>query len=73
MGPVALRGVMLIREHSGIRSVLEVTLATNTAAEERRLTIENLSGRARRLDVTTYAELVLNTLPLGEPTFHPAA
>jgi N,N'-diacetylchitobiose phosphorylase len=54
--------VTLIREHDGIRTTLEVTLATNTPAEERRLTIENLSGRARSLDVTTYAELVLNTV-----------
>src|SRR5450432_1988542 len=62
--------VTLIREHDGIRTTLEVTLATNTPAEERRLTIENLSGRARALDVTTYAELVLNTVIAD--TAHPA-
>jgi N,N'-diacetylchitobiose phosphorylase len=53
--------VTLIREHDGIRTTLDVVVIANVPAEERRLTIENLSGRARRLDVTTYAELVLNT------------
>ncbi len=68
---IALDGIVtLIREHAGIRTTLEVTLATNTPAEERRLTIENLSGRARTLDVTTYAELVLNT-PVADAS-HPA-
>ena len=62
--------VTLVREHAGIRTTLEITLATNTPAEERRLTIENLSGRARTLDVTTYAELVLNT-PVADAA-HPA-
>ena len=62
--------VTLVREHDGIRTILEVTLAEGAAAEERRLTIENLSGRARRLDVTTYAELVLNT-PVADAA-HPA-
>ncbi|HEY8796223.1 MAG TPA: hypothetical protein VIM15_14880, partial [Gemmatimonadaceae bacterium] len=60
---IALDGIVtLIREHDGIRTELEVTLVPGAPAEERRLTVENLSGRARRLDVTTYAELVLNTL-----------
>ena len=62
--------VTLVREHAGIRTVLEVTLVVGAPAEERRLTIENLSGRARRLDVTTYAELVLNT-PVADAA-HPA-
>ena len=59
---VAMKGmVTLIREHDGIRTTMDVTLAETAAAEERRLTIENSSGRARQLEVTTYAELVLNT------------
>jgi N,N'-diacetylchitobiose phosphorylase len=62
--------VTLVREHDGIRTTLEVALVANAPAEERRLTIENLSGRARRLDVTTYAELVLNT-PAADAS-HPA-
>ncbi|MDQ2766394.1 MAG: glycosyl transferase, partial [Gemmatimonadota bacterium] len=62
--------VTLIREHDGIRTTMEITLAPNAPVEERRLTIENLSGRERRLDVTTYAELVLNT-PVAD-TAHPA-
>ena len=63
-------GVTLVREHNGIRTTLEVALVANTPAEERRLTIENLSGRERRLEVTTYAELVLNT-PVADAA-HPA-
>lgn len=62
--------VTLIREHDGIRTTLEVSLAGSAAAEERRLAVENLSGRARTLDVTTYAELVLNT-PVADAA-HPA-
>ena len=62
--------VTLVREHDGIRTTLEVALVANTPAEERRLTIENLSGRERRLEVTTYAELVLNT-PVADAA-HPA-
>ena len=68
---IAVDGLItLVREHDGIRTTLEVTLVPNGAAEERRLTIENLSGRARRLDVTTYAELVLNS-PVADAS-HPA-
>ena len=62
--------VTLMREHDGIRTTLEVTLVAGAPAEERRLTIENVSGRARRLEVTTYAELVLNT-PVADAA-HPA-
>jgi cyclic beta-1,2-glucan synthetase len=62
--------VTFVREHAGIRTTLEVTLVPNTPAEERRLTIENLSERERRLDVTTYAELVLNA-PAADAA-HPA-
>ena len=62
--------VSFVREHDGIRTTLEVTLVPNAPAEERRLTIENISGRERHLDVTTYAELVLNT-PIADAA-HPA-
>ena len=62
--------ISFIREHGGIRTTLEVTLVSNWPAEERRLTIENISGRERHLDVTTYAELVLNT-PVADAA-HPA-
>src|SRR5665213_2568392 len=62
--------VTFVREHSDIRTTLEVTLVPNTPAEERRLTIENLGERERRLDVTTYAELVLNA-PAADAA-HPA-
>ena len=67
----ALPGIItFVREHAGIRTTLEVTLVPNASAEERRLTIENISGRERHLDVTTYAELVLNT-PVADAA-HPA-
>src|SRR3569623_2326450 len=62
--------VTLVREHDGSRTTLDVNLVAEAPAEERRLTIENVSGRARRLDVTTYAELVLNT-PIADAA-HPA-
>ena len=62
--------ISFIREHDGIRTKLEVTLVPGASAEERRLTIENISGRERHLDVTTYAELVLNT-PVADAA-HPA-
>ena len=62
--------ISFIREHGGVRTTLEVTLVPNSHAEERRLTIENISGRERHLDVTTYAELVLNT-PVADAA-HPA-
>src|SRR5512140_39220 len=62
--------VTLVREHDGIRTTVEISLVHDAPAEERRLTIENLSGRVRRLDVTTYAELVLNT-PVADAA-HPA-
>jgi len=68
---IARKGIVtLVREHDGVRTSLEVTLANGLPAEERRLTIENLSGRGRRLEVTTYAELVLNT-PVADAS-HPA-
>ena len=62
--------VTLVREHDGVRTTLEITLVPGVAAEERRLTIENVSGRERRLEATTYAELVLNT-PVADAA-HPA-
>src|SRR3954470_3394932 len=40
--------VTIVREHDGIRTTLEIALVANEAAEERRLTIENVGGRARR-------------------------
>ena len=62
--------VTFVREHCDIRTTLEVTLVPNAPAEERRLTIENLGARERHLDVTTYAELVLND-PAADAA-HPA-
>jgi N,N'-diacetylchitobiose phosphorylase len=62
--------VTLVREHDGIRTTLAISLAPHAEAEERRLTIENLSGRPRTLDVTTYVEVVLNT-PVADAA-HPA-
>ena len=69
---IAREGIVtLVREHDSVRTTLEVTLVPSVSAEERRLTIENMSGRERRLEVTTYAELVLNTpvADAGHPAF----
>ncbi|HEX6534189.1 MAG TPA: hypothetical protein VF041_06305 [Gemmatimonadaceae bacterium] len=62
--------VTIEREDDGIRCTMEVCVCGGADAELRRLTIENASGRARRLDVTTYAELVLNTA--AADAAHPA-
>ncbi|HEX6939118.1 MAG TPA: hypothetical protein VF158_06870, partial [Longimicrobiales bacterium] len=49
---------------------LEVCVAPDVAAELRRLTLVNRGARTRRLEVTTYAELVLNALEADAA--HPA-
>src|SRR5512147_1000245 len=53
--------VSIEREDDGIRCTMEVCVCAGANAELRRLTIENASGRERRLDVTTYAEPVLDS------------
>jgi cyclic beta-1,2-glucan synthetase len=51
-------------EHHGLRSRLEITVAHDVPVELRRLTLTNLGTTARRIEITTYAEVVLH---------HPAA
>ena len=52
--------VTIERVDAGIHTRLDVILAPGADAELRRITLGNLGDRVRRLDVTTYAELVLN-------------
>ncbi|MEP6691766.1 MAG: glycosyl transferase [Gemmatimonadaceae bacterium] len=62
--------VTITREDDGIETTLDVRVLAGDDVELRRITLVNRSGRARRLDVTTYAEVVLNT-PDGDAS-HPA-
>ena len=56
--------IAFVTECRGIRSRLEVTVAHDAPAELRRLTLTNPGATPRRIEVTTYAEVVLH---------HPAA
>jgi N,N'-diacetylchitobiose phosphorylase len=58
------------REDAGILSELTVAVHPEMPAELRRLTLTNLSDRPRRLDVTSYAEVVL--APRAADLAHPA-
>jgi N,N'-diacetylchitobiose phosphorylase len=54
--------VSYTRVEDHIESVLEIVVVPGVAAELRRLVLRNAGDRSRRLDVTTFAELALNTL-----------
>ncbi|MDQ6888628.1 MAG: hypothetical protein M3068_15265, partial [Gemmatimonadota bacterium] len=54
--------VEITRLDDEIESSVEVMIAPGDTVELRRLTLTNRSSRYRRLDVTSYAELVLNSL-----------
>ncbi|MGH7507547.1 MAG: hypothetical protein ACRELX_17980, partial [Longimicrobiales bacterium] len=56
--------------HAGITSHLEIGIARHADMEVRRLTLTNDDVRARRIEVTTYAEVVLNS-PAADAA-HPA-
>ncbi|HEU4563907.1 MAG TPA: hypothetical protein VFS05_04620 [Gemmatimonadaceae bacterium] len=58
------------RVDDGIETVMEACVAPDHDVELRRITLVNRSGRPRRLALTTYAEVVLNT-PAGDAS-HPA-
>ncbi|HYR08218.1 MAG TPA: hypothetical protein VEQ60_10635, partial [Longimicrobium sp.] len=60
----------IVRRDLGIETRLEVRLASEGDAELRRIRLTNLDDRPRRIEVTTCAELVLNT-PGGDAA-HPA-
>ena len=54
-------GVATIRRaQSGIETMLEVYVDGKRNAEHRRLILRNVSGRTRRLDVTSFIEIALN-------------
>ena len=59
-----------IRNDKGIKTTLEVAVSPEDDAEVRRLSIANLGGRTRELDVTSYAEIVL--APYAADQSHPA-
>ena len=60
----------IVRMDGEIETRLEVRLAAEGDTEMRRITLTNAGDRPRRIEVTTYAELVLNT-PGGDAA-HPA-
>lgn len=60
----------IVRRDREIQTRLEVRLAAEGDAELRRITLTNHDDRPRRIEVTTCAELVLNT-PAGDAA-HPA-
>ena len=62
--------VVILREDDGIESRLEVCVTPADDVELRRLTVTNASTRLRRLEVTSYLELVLNDL--RSDAAHPA-
>lgn len=51
----------ILREDEGIRSELEIFISSEENAEVRRLSLTNTSSMPRELEVTSYAEVVLNT------------
>ncbi|MBB4635055.1 GH36-type glycosyl hydrolase domain-containing protein [Longimicrobium terrae] len=60
----------IVRRDGGVQTTLHVCPAVEGDAELRRITLANLGDAPRRIEVTTYAELVLNT-PAGDAG-HPA-
>ena len=52
--------IILIDERYGLRATVAIDLELDAPAEVRRLTLTNLGGQPRRLDVTTFAEVVLH-------------
>src|SRR5581483_11437179 len=74
--PVARRGrapparVTIARRAHGIAATLDVAVPPGADAEVRRVRLHNLSARPRRLEVTTYTEVVL--AERGMHVAHPA-
>ncbi len=58
------------RVDADIESLLEITVSPEQFAEVRRLTLTNRDRQPRELEVTSYAEVVLN--PRGADLAHPA-
>jgi len=62
--------IELVRQDEGIETRLEVCVPEDVDLELRRITLRNLSDRPRRLELTSYAEVVLNAL--AADAAHPA-
>ncbi len=62
--------IEIIRRDGAITTRLDVTVSPEADAEARRLTISNDGRRAREIEVTSYAEIVL--APAAADTAHPA-
>lgn len=64
-------GAKFVRSNEGIRSKLEVCLAPDCNVELRRCTISNLSNETRTIEITSYAEIVLQDARAdsAHPTF----
>ena len=63
--------VTLDREDEGVETRVAICVAPDADVELRRIALVNRSRRPRRLELTTYAELVLNTpaADVGHPAF----
>jgi cyclic beta-1,2-glucan synthetase len=62
--------VRILRADAGIESSLEIMVTADDDAEIRRLTLKNTGSRAREIEITSYAEIVLATPASDEA--HPA-
>ncbi|MBI3782116.1 MAG: hypothetical protein HY270_01820 [Deltaproteobacteria bacterium] len=60
----------IVRRDGTISTTLEVAVSTESDAEVRRISISNLGSRAREIDLTSYAEVVL--APPAADAAHPA-
>ncbi len=60
----------LIQEHQGIEARLDVSIAAEQDLEIRRIQLRNLSTQIRRIELTSYLEVVLNH-PMADAA-HPA-
>ena len=62
--------IELARRDEGIEARLEICVPAQHDLELRRVTLRDLSGRPRRIELTSYAEIVLNAPPADAA--HPA-
>jgi cyclic beta-1,2-glucan synthetase len=60
----------IVQRHSSLSIACEIVVSPEDDAELRRLTLTDLEGRDREIDVTSYAEVVL--APQGADEAHPA-
>jgi cyclic beta-1,2-glucan synthetase len=62
--------VTFIRRDGDIETQMEIAVASDDAAEVRRVIIYNRSSAAREIEITSYAEIVMQ--PLEVDRAHPA-